>query len=237
MIKENNDSAICTNIISGDIEIKERSVVPVIKNEVLGKVLDEKGTGIPYATVIIKGTSNGVACDSVGNFYLRIPGEQTPVSLVASCVGYETAVLFVNERSDQSQSIILKADSTANTGIVVVGYESVRKCYVTGAMSTIKRSYLQKVRDYFVRDSIKVFPNPAKAGDAIKIEWKKTEVGEYKIDLYSLQSQLIKSSLAKIENEINVFTFQIPIINPGSYLLRMTNKKSGKKHTAKIIIQ
>jgi hypothetical protein len=43
--------------------------------------------------------------------------------------------------------------------------------------------------------------------------------------------------LTKIENEINSFPFQIPAITPGSYLLQMTNKKSGKKHTEKIIIQ
>ena len=236
-IKEKNDSSVCTNIISGDIEIMERSVVPLLKNEILGKVIDENGKGIPYATVIMKGTRNGVACDSAGNFYLRIPGKQTPVSLVASSVGYETAELFVNDLSSQSQSIILKPISTVNNEVVVVSYGSVRKGYVTGALWTIERTYLQKARDYFINDSIKVFPNPAKTGNQIKIEWRKAPAGEYKIDLFSLQGQLIKSSLVRIENEINSFTFQIPAITPGSYLLRMTNKKSGKEHTEKVIIQ
>jgi hypothetical protein len=236
-IKEKNDSSVCTNIISGDIEIMERSVVPLLKNEILGKVIDENGKGIPYATVIMKGTRNGVACDSAGNFYLRIPGKQAPVSLVASSVGFETSELFVNDLSNQSQSIILKPISTVNNEVVVVSYGSVRKGYVTGAMGTIERTYLQKVWDYFINDSIKVFPNPAKAGNQIKIEWRKAPAGEYKIDLFSLQGQLIKSSLVRIENEINSFTFQIPAITPGNYLLRMTNKKSGKEHTEKVIIQ
>jgi len=95
---------------------------------------------------------------------------------------------------------------------------------------------LQKVKDYFVSDSIKIFPNPAKSESEIKIEWKKAPAGEYKIDLYNLQGQLIKSTSARIENEINSFTFQVPAITPGSYLLRMTNKKSGKMHSEKIII-
>jgi len=235
MIKEKNDSSVCTNINSSEIIVMGR--IPVVRNEIFGKVVDENGKGISYATVIIKGTGNGTACDSAGNFYLRIPGKQAPVSLIASCVGYETAELSINDRSNQSQSIILKADSNVNTGVVVVGYGLVRKGYVTGAMWTIERSYLQKVRDYFVSDSIKVFPNPVKAGGQIKIEWKKAETAEYKIDLYSLQGQLVKSSLTRIENETNVFAFQIPIITPGSYLLQMTNKKLGKKQTEKIIIQ
>ena len=119
----------------------------------------------------------------------------------------------------------------------MVGYGTVRKGSVTGALSVVKTSYLQRVKDYFVKDSIKVFPNPAKAGNQIRIEWKKAPEGEYVIDLYNLQGQLIKSSFARIENEMNPFTFPIPVITPGSYLLQMTNKKSGKKHTEKIIIQ
>ena len=234
-IKEKNDSSVCTNINSGEIIVMGR--IPVVRNEIFGKVVDENGKGISYATVISKVTGNGTACDSAGNFYLRIPSKQAPVSLVASCVGYETAELFVNDLSNQSHSIILKPISTVNNGVVVVSYGSVRKGYVTGAMWTIEKSYLQKVRDYFVSDSIKVFTNPAKAGDQIKIEWRKAETGEYKIDLHSLQGQLIKSSFARIENEINSFTFQIPAITPGSYMLRITNKKSGKKHSEKIIIQ
>jgi len=240
----------------GNLVLKER-ITPTISNDcskelagrvggvvslvdpkkVSGRVIDEQGIGIPYATVIIKGTRNGVACDSAGNFYLRIAGKYPTTSLVASCVGYETTELFLTDRSSQSQSIILNPISRVNSGVVVVGYETVRKGYVTGAMSVVTISYLEKVKDYFAKDSIKVFPNPVKAGDQIKIEWRKAPTGEYKIDLYNLQGQLIKSSVAKIENEIKSFTFQIPEITPGSYLLQMTNKKSGKNHSEKIIIQ
>src|SRR6478736_6841223 len=72
MIKENNDSAICTNIISGDIGIKimESSVVSVLKNEILGKVIDENGKGIPYASITVKGAKEGLMCDSTGFFQL-----------------------------------------------------------------------------------------------------------------------------------------------------------------------
>lgn len=36
-------------------------------------------------------------------------------------------------------------------------------------------------------NQFKIFPNPAKAGSDIKIEWRKAEQGEYAIDLYNLQ--------------------------------------------------
>ena len=236
MIKENNDAVICTNIISGDIAIMERTVVPVVKNEILGKVIDENGKGIPYATVIIKGTRNGASCDSVGNFYLRNTGKLAPVFLVASCVGYFSFEKQINTARDSSKEIILLQANTALSGEVVVTC-SPRMRLGGFSIKSTRINYLEKVMGFFKSDSIKIFPNPIKAGGEIKIEWKKAETGEYKIDLYSLQGQLIKSSPAKIENEINSFAFRIPAITPGSYLLEMTNKKSGKKHTEKIIIQ
>ena len=86
-------------------------------------------------------------------------------------------------------------------------------------------------------DQFRVFPIPAKARSEISIEWRKAPAGEYAIVLYDLQGQIIKSSFARIENEINVLTCHIPAITPGSYLLQMTNIKSGEKHAKKIIIQ
>jgi len=238
----------------GNLVLKER-ITPTISNDcskeltgrlgevisvvdpkkVSGRVIDEKGTGIPFATVIIKGTTNGVACDSAGNFYLRIPEKQTPVFLVASCVGYSPVEKQINTVKDSSTEIILQAHTVLSGDVVVTCSSRIR---LGGARLRFTRiTYLEKVKSLFKSDSIKIFPNPANAGDKIKIEWRKAPAGEYVVDLYNLQGQLIKSSLAKIESEINSFAFQIPIIIPGSYLLQMTNKKSGKKHTEKIIIQ
>jgi hypothetical protein len=235
MIKENNDTAVCNSIISGDIDIMRSSVAPVLKNEILGKVVDENGKGISYATVIIKGTKNGTACDSAGNFYLRISEKQTPVFIVASAVGYSSVEKQINIVKDSSTEIILQT-YTALGGEVIVACSS-RTRLGGFSIRSIRVSYMEKVKGFFKSDSIKVFPNPAKAGNEIKIEWRRAEAGEYKIDLYSLQGQIIKSSLARIENKINSFTFQIPATIPGNYLLRMTNKKSGKKYAEKIIIQ
>ena len=234
-INVKNDSSVCTNINSGEIFVMGQRAIPVVKNEILGKVVDENGIGIPFATVIMKGTRNGVACDSAGNFYLRIPEKQTPLFLVASCVGYSPVEKQINTIKDSSTEIILQAHTVLSGDVVVTCSSRTR---LGGASIRFTRTtYLEKIKDFFKSDSIKVFPNPAKAGGEIKIEWRKSKTGEYKIDLYSLQGQIIKSSLAKIENEINSFPFQIPAVTPGSYLLQMTNKKSGKKHTEKIIIQ
>ena len=233
------DSAISTCSKSQEEEYILGNLMP--SKYLSGKVIDEQGKGIPYATVFIKGTVIGTSCDRAGFFKLSTLSLQKKVTLIASCVGYSESERQINLRKINSAEITLSTNATLNGEVVVTTICYARKGRVTFGYTTTVRteriSYLQKVKDYFVRDSVKIFPNPAKSESEIKIEWRKAPVGEYKIDLYNLQGQLIKSSLVRIENEINFIIFQIPAITPGSYLLRMTNKKSGNKHTEKIIIQ
>jgi hypothetical protein len=214
--------------------------IPVVKNEIFGRVVDENGKGIPYASITVKGSKEGVMCDSTGFFQLEISTYEKKATLIVSSIGYSEQERQIELKKTDSVEIALSTNATLSGEVVVTAYGVTRTGKMTLGSTSIRMeriSYLQKAKDYFLGDSIKVFPNPVKAGGQIKIEWKKAETAEYKIDLYSLQGQLVKSSLARIENEINVFAFQIPIITPGSYLLQMTNKKSGKKHSEKIIIQ
>jgi hypothetical protein len=239
-IKEKNDSSVCTKINSGEIIVMGQRAIPVVKNEILGKVADENGKGIPYASITVKGSKEGVMCDSTGFFQLEISAYEKRPTLIASCVGYSEQERQIDLKKADSIKITLSTNATLSGEVVVTAYGVTRTGKMTFGSTSIRIeriSYLQKAKDYFLGDSIKVFPNPVKAGGQIKIEWKKAETAEYKIDLYSLQGQLVKSSLARIENEINVFAFQIPIITPDSYVLQMTNKKSGKKHTEKIFVQ
>jgi TonB-dependent SusC/RagA subfamily outer membrane receptor len=153
--------------------------------------------------------------------------------LRATYVGYRPYRSLINSKIvDENYTVLLLKDSkilllVENPGPITA------MCYNLKTMQSYEL-ISKKEPDY---GQLKVFPIPAMAGSEIKIEWRRAPIGEYVIDLYNLQGQFIKSSFVRIENETNVFSFQIPIITPGSYLLQMTNKKSGKKHNEKIIIQ
>ena len=203
--------------------------------ELDGRVVDEKGNGIPYASIYLKDTREGTACDSAGYFVLSVPAYQKTIRLIASCVGYVSNETEVKIKQENSVNIRLAMNNELNGEVVITGYGTVRKGGVTGGL-VVKRSWLQRVKDYFTPDSIAVFPNPAKAGDEIKIEWKKADAGDYSIEFYNLHGQLIQSTPTRIKNETMMFNFRLPLINPGTYILRITNKKTGKKHVEKIII-
>ena len=204
-----------------------------------GRVVDEQGNGVSFASIYLKGTKEGAMCDSTGFFELDVSAYEKKIILIASCVGYLEKEKQINLRKDNSVEITLAANAILNEEVVVTAMGSVRKGQlVSGYTVSVKQtSYLQKVKDFFAIDSIKVFPNPVKSGNEIKIEWRKAEIAEYTIDLYNLQGQVIQSSFTKINSETTVFTFHIPQVTPGSYVLRLINKKSGKKHVEKIIIQ
>lgn len=96
------------------------------------KVTDERNETLPGATVQEKGTLNGTTTDADGNFVLRVAGENAFV--VISFIGYESIEYPVNSLPP---TIKLNPSASALDEVVVVGYGTVRKKDVTGAVASI----------------------------------------------------------------------------------------------------
>ena len=84
---------------------------------VTGRVVDEKGAGLPGVNVVIKGGSNGTQTDSDGKFSLSVPEGTT---LVFSFVGYTSQEVVVG--SQTTINLALVPDAKALSEVVVVGY-------------------------------------------------------------------------------------------------------------------
>src|SRR5690606_30211006 len=84
---------------------------------VKGVILDETNEPIPGASVLIKGTSTGVASDIDGSYTISVPNTST---LVFSFIGYETQEIPVGNQSVINVS--LKLDLSDLEEVVVVGY-------------------------------------------------------------------------------------------------------------------
>ena len=106
------------------------------KVTVTGTVTDESGTGLPGATVVLKGeASTGTVTDVEGKYALTIPDEQPNPILVFSFVGYTTQEVAVD-----NQSVIdvqLGSDVTSLEEVVVVGYGTQKKDDLTGSITAI----------------------------------------------------------------------------------------------------
>ena len=106
---------------------------------VTGLIVDVNNDPIIGASVIEKGTTNGVVTDYDGNFTLKAPSNAT---LVISYVGYVTQEININGR--QLINIVLKEDVEILDELVVVGYGTLRKSDMTGAVSSVNVSDLAK---------------------------------------------------------------------------------------------
>ncbi len=106
-----------------------------------GTVSDEKGEGLPGATVLIKGTTSGVSTDVNGAFTLRVP--ETGKTLVISSVGMQSTEVEIGTKT--TFAIALKADVKSLEEVVVVGYGTVRKSDITGSVASVQPRELTQV--------------------------------------------------------------------------------------------
>ncbi|WP_375580408.1 SusC/RagA family TonB-linked outer membrane protein [Marivirga tractuosa] len=82
---------------------------------VSGSVTEASGSGIPGATVLIKGTQDGTVTDFEGNFKIEVPSNQN--TLVFSAIGYKKKQVKVGSKSEIN--VMLKED-VKQLGEVVV---------------------------------------------------------------------------------------------------------------------
>ena len=100
--------------------------------KITGQVIDPNGEPIIGATVMEKGTTNGIVTDLDGNFSLTVfPSHKLQISYV----GFQTQELNIG--SNRSFKIVLKEDTELLDEVVVVGYGSVKKSDLTGAVASV----------------------------------------------------------------------------------------------------
>jgi TonB-linked SusC/RagA family outer membrane protein len=102
---------------------------------VTGKVVDENGAALDGATVLEKGTKNSTLTKEGGVFQLNVLSGKA--KLVISYVGREPQEIAVDNKA--SLTVSLKTSNVNLSDVVVVGYGTVRRADVTGAVAGINQ--------------------------------------------------------------------------------------------------
>ncbi len=101
---------------------------------VKGIIKDKASEGIPYANIQIKGSLAGAVADVDGNFSINLPNLNT--TLVFSSLGYQTKEIEVKNTS--FLDVKLEDQYSELNETVVVGYGTLQKSVITGAISSVK---------------------------------------------------------------------------------------------------
>ncbi len=108
--------------------------------QVRGTVSDETGAPLPGVTILVKGTTTGTTTDIDGQYVISTPSNGV---LVFSFIGYTPVE---REVGNQSQiNISLSPDLSDLDEVVVVGYGTVKKSQLTGAISSVGNKEIQEL--------------------------------------------------------------------------------------------
>ena len=203
------------------------------KNVINGKVIDEKGNPVPNASVVIKGTRTGVVTNENGSFSITALARWDKISLVGSHVGFETTESLFDKKTSSDPFIIKLGPLLRH---MLVGELVV--CRMPSTKKEVKNTPLMPdIIDDKHTAVFKVFPNPVGSGSSINIEIQKVEEGYYSLQLLNQSGQSVHQQEIWIDAEARLLNLDVPPVAAGSYFLALTNKKTGKKFTEKIIIQ
>jgi len=103
-------------------------------SKISGKVVDENGEPMIGVNVRIKGSSNATVTDVHGNFELNGP-INNKMQLETGYIGYETKEVAL---TDNLNEIKLQPSAMAMNEVVVIGYGTVKKSDLTGAVASIR---------------------------------------------------------------------------------------------------
>lgn len=81
-----------------------------------GRVVNDRNEGVPFASVSVKGTSNGTSTDSTGRFSINA-GEKFPFTLLISSVGFSPHELII--RNSNTNNVLIQLQSLYKTDTVI----------------------------------------------------------------------------------------------------------------------
>ncbi|MCD7969304.1 MAG: TonB-dependent receptor [Alistipes sp.] len=103
-------------------------------------IVSDKGGGIPGVTITVVGNNYyGTVSAADGSYSIRIPASDD-VRLRFSFIGYKTQTVSVGGRSNLN--VVLEEDATGIDEVIVMGYGSVKKEFVAGAVSQVSGAEL-----------------------------------------------------------------------------------------------
>lgn len=119
---------------------------------VTGKVTQKSdGQSLPGASVTVKGTTTGVVTDVNGNYSLNI--QQGGGTIAVTFVGMTTIERKITQAGEQNFALEDNMNNALNE-VVVIGYGTQKVTKVSGAISTIKSSDIQKQNPVRVEEAI-----------------------------------------------------------------------------------
>lgn len=245
----------------GNSEPKGKTSISPKSSNVTGTVIDLfTGKPIEFASVILKGTTQGISTDGEGRFSLQASASSRRAEINVSAIGYETKTIPLSRIKNTGQQIYLKPEAHVLKPVVVfvticktrrnieiieeielknVKYEQwllkSTRC-PAGRVTMITKE--EKKKTIPQKISVKVYPNPIIAGNSIQAAIQLKQPDQFHIDLIDASGRVIW--MKKLDINSTQYNLTIPTqstLSAGLYFLRVTGKQSQSIYKGKLVIQ
>ncbi|UCS94040.1 TonB-dependent receptor [Echinicola marina] len=124
--------------VNNGIDVKKREIVKLTNTiiqdrNISGLVVDKSGESLPGVNIIIKGSTKGTITDLDGKFSIEASNDDI---LVFSFLGFTSKEVSVGNQD--FLNVTLEEDLSDLDEVVVVGYGTVKKSDLTGAVASVK---------------------------------------------------------------------------------------------------
>ena len=120
--------------------VNDSRTIAQSQKQVKGQVVDATGEPVIGASILEKGTTNGVISDIDGNFSLNVSSPNA-VYCYFVIIGFKSMELPASD--PKLRKIIMKEDTEVLDEVVVVGYGTQKKESLTGAVTVVGAKQLE----------------------------------------------------------------------------------------------
>lgn len=222
--------AVCQNETIGAAALIKDGADSTLHIRATGKVVDENGVGIPYASITLEKSLTGTLCDSNGKF--EVSGTlffEKPI--VVSAVGYASKTMMLEKGNDTT--IVLNLNAEALLGeVAVIGFVSPKLVKEKPIKNIPLLPLPSKPETVFM-----LFPNPVLSGATVTMRWNDLIKGNYIVQLQSASGQKVWTGQTSVTSKNSAYTFRLPQLPAGTYILKIICIQTSKSYSEKIVIQ
>ncbi len=117
---------------------------------ITGTVTDQTGSPVPGVSVAVVGTATGAITDLGGNFSIVLPEGARTLSF--SFVGMATQEIEIGNQT--FFNVTLKERTTELDEVIVIGYGTIKKSHLTGAISKVTNDGLEQIPTSRVEEAL-----------------------------------------------------------------------------------
>lgn len=168
---------LCIPIMASVKEKVSQEAISQNKKAIKGQVKDQNGESLVGVNVLIKGSTTGVISDINGEFVIQASSNDV---LVISYIGYMKQEITVGNQN--AIAVVLVENLQQLNEVVVVGYGTMKKMDLTGAVSSVKKNTVENQKPKRVTDILRGnipgmevgFDVSAKGGGSLQLRGKGT---------------------------------------------------------------